>query len=132
VGLDVMGLKAPAGGAGARVACHVPCSLEHGQGIARTPARLLGAAGFEVIASSAGEACCGSAGTYSLLQPEIADALGAARAAALEESGAEVIASANIGCQEHLAAFTEVPVVHAVELLDWATGGPRPRGLGSS
>jgi glycolate oxidase iron-sulfur subunit len=109
-----------------RITYHNPCSLENGQGIASGPVRLLRQAGFDLVAAPPSPACCGSAGTYNMLQPEIARQLGERKAAALESVGPALIATANIGCQVQISAYTDVPVVHTVELLDWATGGPPP------
>jgi glycolate oxidase iron-sulfur subunit len=128
-GLPLAVVKRPPG---TRIACHNPCSLENGQGIATTPGRLLRQAGFDVVEAPEGGACCGSAGTYNMLQPDIAARLGEAKAAALRSVRPAAIATANIGCQVQISDFVEVPVVHAVELLDWATGGPAPAGLGAA
>jgi glycolate oxidase iron-sulfur subunit len=114
---------------GMAVALHTPCSMQHGQGIARLPQRLLQGAGFVVREASDAHLCCGSAGTYSLLQPDIADRLGASKARALESVDGEVVATGNIGCLLHISRFTTTPVVHTVELLDWASGGTRPPAL---
>ena len=124
-----LGLNPPEIDAGPVVAYHSACSLQHGQGIAATPRRLLAAAGFEVVEPAEGHVCCGSAGTYNLLQPALASRLGARKAGALEKLGADVIATGNIGCQMQIARITDIPVVHTAELLDWATGGPRPEGV---
>ena len=132
--IDELGL---AGAAGARtvdpslpvVAYHAACSLAHGQGIREMPARLLSGAGFIVREPADAHLCCGSAGTYNLLQPELAEPLRARKAAALAELGADVIATGNIGCLVQLAGATPAAVVHTVELLDWVTGGPPPREL---
>ncbi|MDP7097001.1 MAG: heterodisulfide reductase-related iron-sulfur binding cluster [Rhodospirillales bacterium] len=70
--------------------------------------------------------CCGSAGTYNLMQPDLASRLGNRNAVNLEDTGAEVIATGNIGCLVQIAGIAKIPVVHTVELLDWATGGPMP------
>jgi glycolate oxidase iron-sulfur subunit len=121
----------PAAGRGGRVAYHAACSLQHGQQIRAEPKRLLADAGFEVVEPREAHLCCGSAGTYNLLQPEIAGELGARKAASLEATAPQVIATGNIGCLTQIAARTTVPVVHTVELLDWATGGPPPAGLHS-
>jgi glycolate oxidase iron-sulfur subunit len=112
-----------------RVAWHSPCSLQHGQKILSPPKPLLERAGFEVVTPAEAHMCCGSAGTYSILQPEIADELGRRKAKSLEALKPDVIATANIGCAVHVGARTGVPVVHIAELLDWATGGPAPAGL---
>jgi glycolate oxidase iron-sulfur subunit len=111
------------------VAYHSACSMQHGQGLREEPVALLSQAGFEVREPAEGHLCCGSAGTYNLLQPEIAARLGARKAANLEDLGATVIATGNIGCLVQLAGTTTATVVHTVELLDWATGGPPPDDL---
>ena len=113
----------------APVAYHSACSLQHGQRIDRQPRALLAAAGFAVRTVPDGHFCCGSAGTYNILQPELAGALGARKAAAIESTGAALVAAGNIGCMVQIASHTALPVVHTVELLDWATGGPRPPAL---
>ncbi len=113
----------------AAVAYHSACSLQHGQKIDSLPAALLASAGFAVHAVPDGHFCCGSAGTYNLLQPALAQELGARKAAAIESTGAAVVAAGNIGCMVQIASHTRLPVVHTVELLDWATGGPRPAGV---
>jgi glycolate oxidase iron-sulfur subunit len=118
-----------AGGRNLRVAWQAACSLQHGQGITAEPRQLLEAAGFEVVAPVDAHLCCGSAGTYSILQPEIADRLGDRKAAALDALKPDVIATANIGCAVHISGRTRTPVVHIAELLDWATGGPAPAGV---
>ena len=111
-----------------RVAYHAACSLQHGQQIRELPARLLADAGFEVVEPIEAHICCGSAGTYNLLQPELAGQLRHRKIAALEATGADVIATGNIGCQMQISSAS-IPVVHTVELLDWASGGPRPARL---
>ncbi len=124
-----LGLKEPVGGTPAHVVYHTPCSLQHGQGIVQTPVQLLADAGFDVSRPREAHLCCGSAGTYSLMQPEISDRLGTRAAANLTDTGASIIATGNIGCQVQIARFAALPTVHTVELLDWATGGPRPSGV---
>ncbi|HZZ30566.1 MAG TPA: glycolate oxidase subunit GlcF [Phenylobacterium sp.] len=113
------------------VAYHAPCSLQHGQGIKAAPAALLAQAGYEVRAIAEGHLCCGSAGVYNILQPELARRLRARKAANIARTGAAVVAAGNIGCIAQLAPAVSQSVVHPVELLDWATGGPRPKGLDS-
>jgi glycolate oxidase iron-sulfur subunit len=112
-----------------RVAYHAACSLQHGQQIKTYPKDLLRRAGFEVVEPADSHLCCGSAGTYNLMQPEISAQLKARKVRTLEAKEPQVIAAGNIGCMIQIASGTEVPVVHTVELLDWATGGPKPRAL---
>ncbi|MGJ0506957.1 MAG: glycolate oxidase subunit GlcF [Methylocystis sp.] len=112
-----------------RVAYHAACSLQHGQKITRPPVAALEGAGFEVLAVPEGHICCGSAGTYNLLQPELAEPLRARKVANIESVAPDVIAAGNLGCMMQIGAGTALPVVHLVELLDWATGGPRPEGM---
>ncbi len=113
---------------GIRLAYHAACSLQHGQGVTAEPKALLARAGFTLVEPREAHLCCGSAGTYNLLQPEIAGKLRARKLANLEETGAVAIAAGNIGCITQLAAG-RLPVVHPVELLDWMAGGPKPAAL---
>ena len=115
-----------------RVAYHSACSLQHGQQLHREPKALLAAAAYEVVDIPEPHLCCGSAGTYNLLQPELATALRDRKLANIARTGADVVAAGNIGCITQLAGGAGVPVVHTVELLDWATGGPIPAGLASA
>jgi glycolate oxidase iron-sulfur subunit len=112
-----------------RVAYHSACSMQHGQGIHAGPKNLLSAVGFEPLEVPEGHLCCGSAGTYNLLQPEIAATLRDRKLANIAATGADLVATGNIGCITQLAAECPVPIVHTVELLDWATGGPEPKVL---
>ncbi|MEH7828253.1 glycolate oxidase subunit GlcF [Gemmobacter denitrificans] len=114
---------------GLRVAYHAACSLQHGQKVKSAPKDLLKRVGFEVVEPVDSHLCCGSAGTYNLMQPEISAALKARKVATLEAKAPQVIAAGNIGCMMQIGSGTAVPVVHTVELLDWALGGPRPRAL---
>lgn len=116
-------------GTGLVVAYHSACSLQHGQKIDAEPRRLLRAAGFELREIPEGHLCCGSAGTYNLLEPELASQLRDRKIERIERVTPDVIATGNIGCLTQLASGTTIPVVHTVQLLDWATGGPRPRAL---
>jgi glycolate oxidase iron-sulfur subunit len=129
--MNELGLK-PAEAPPLRVAYHSACSLQHGQQVREPPKALLRAAGFDVVEPRDAHLCCGSAGTYNLLQPEISAELRTRKVATLEEKAPEVIAAGNIGCMMQIGAGTSVPVVHTVELLDWATGGPRPAALGAA
>ncbi len=114
---------------GIRVAYHAACSLQHGQKIVSAPKDLLRRAGFEVVEPRDSHLCCGSAGTYNLMQPEISAQLRDRKVATLMERAPQVIAAGNLGCMMQIGQGTSVPVVHTVELLDWATGGPVPRAL---
>ena len=120
---------APGAPKGLTVAYHCPCSLQHGQAIVRPPKDLLARAGFAVRDVPEGHLCCGSAGTYNMLQPEIAGRLAARKAANIERVGPDVIATSNLGCMLQIGQATAIPIVHLVELIDWATGGPAPRAL---
>jgi glycolate oxidase iron-sulfur subunit len=110
-----------------RVGYHAACSLQHGQQVKSAPKDLLKAAGFTVAEPADSHLCCGSAGTYNLMQPEISGQLKARKVATLEAVTPQVIAAGNIGCMMQIGSGTAIPVLHTVELLDWATGGPVPR-----
>ena len=114
-----------------RVAYHSACSLQHGQQISEEPKALLNTAGYTVFDVPEGHICCGSAGVYNILQPEIAGQLRDRKLDNIEGMRPDLIAAGNIGCITHLATGTDIPIVHTVELLDWAHGGPVPRGLES-
>jgi glycolate oxidase iron-sulfur subunit len=130
--LAELGLAPPVAGIPQlRVAYHAACSLQHGQRVRNEPKALLKAAGFDVVEPVDAHLCCGSAGTYNLLQPEISGELLARKVATLEARKPDVIAAGNIGCMMQIAAGTRVPVVHTAGLLDWATGGPKPDALGT-
>lgn len=115
-----------------RVAYHAACSLQHGQQIRSAPKELLAKSGFIVVEPKDSHICCGSAGTYNILQPAIAAELGARKSSALQALEPDVICAGNIGCKTQIAMGVKAPVVHFVELLDWATGGPKPRFLPAS
>jgi glycolate oxidase iron-sulfur subunit len=111
------------------VAYHSACSMQHGQQIRSEPKTLLKQAGFTVKDVPEGHICCGSAGTYNLLQPEIAGQLRDRKVANIERTNPDLIATGNIGCMTQIGKGTAIPIVHTVELLDWATGGPVPEAL---
>jgi glycolate oxidase iron-sulfur subunit len=111
------------------VAYHAACSLQHGQQIKTFPKDLLKKAGYTVVEPADSHLCCGSAGTYNLMQPEISGKLKERKVRTLEAKNPDIIAAGNIGCMMQIGSATEVPIVHTVELLDWATGGPQPRAL---
>ena len=114
---------------GMTVAYHAACSLQHGQQIKTHPKTLLKRAGFKVVEPADSHLCCGSAGTYNLLQPEISAQLKERKVKTLMAKQPDVIAAGNIGCMMQIGSATGVPVVHTVELLDWVTGGPKPPAL---
>jgi glycolate oxidase iron-sulfur subunit len=112
-----------------KVAYHSACSMQHGQQVERQPRALLRAAGFDLVDIPEGHICCGSAGTYNLLQPELAGQLRARKAGNIDVVAPDLVATGNIGCLQQLAGAIRAPIVHTVELLDWATGGPMPAEL---
>ena len=127
--LDELGLPALTERRAYRVAYHDPCSMQHGQKVTRQPRALLAAAGFRVVDVPEAHFCCGSAGTYNLLQPETAEMLGRRKAEHVASTDPDIVATGNIGCIAQLQRYLGIPVLHTVELLDWATGGPCPPAL---
>ena len=127
--LEVLGLPPNEAPRTLNVAYHSACSMQHGQQIKTLPSHLLQRAGFDVKSVPEGHLCCGSAGTYNLLQPQIARRLRDRKVANIESTRPDVIATGNIGCMTQIGGGTKVPVVHTVQLLDWATGGPVPPAL---
>jgi len=123
-----LGYEATRPAPGLTVAYHAACSLQHGQKVTREPKALLARAGFRVVEPVESHLCCGSAGTYNLLQPEIAGRLRERKLDNLRRTRPDLIAAGNIGCITQLSGGGS-PVVHTVELLDWMAGGPRPTGL---
>ena len=128
-GLGILPRERPTG---QTIAYHSPCSMQHGQQIGDRPKRLLKEAGFVVKDVPEGHICCGSAGVYNILQPAIAIRLCARKVAHLERTRPAAIATGNIGCIAQIAKGTKIPVVHSVELLDWASGGKLPEELRNS
>jgi glycolate oxidase iron-sulfur subunit len=106
--------------------------MQHGQQIKEAPKALLRAAGFSIKEPAEGHICCGSAGTYNLLQPKLATQLRDRKASNLAATGADVIATGNIGCMAQIAGHAGLPILHTASLLDWATGGPLPKALEGS
>ena len=113
---------------GLTVAYHSACSLQHGQKVTADPKMLLNKAGFRVVEPAEGHICCGSAGTYNLLQPVIANPLRDRTLGNLRATKPDLIAAGNIGCITQLSG-AGMPVIHTIELLDWMAGGPRPPRL---
>jgi glycolate oxidase iron-sulfur subunit len=114
---------------GVKIAYHAACSLQHGQQIKTYPKDLLKRVGFKVSEPVDSHLCCGSAGTYNLMQPEISGELKKRKVDTLEMTRPDIIAAGNIGCMMQIGSGTDIPIVHTVELLDWATGGPKPPAL---
>ena len=128
--LAELDLKVDAAPEPLRVAYHSACSLQHGQKITRLPKDLLTRAGFTVLDVPEAHLCCGSAGTYNLMQPEIAGQLKERKLRNIESTEPDIIAAGNIGCMTQIGSGTEIPIVHTVQLLDWRTGGPNPLTTG--
>jgi glycolate oxidase iron-sulfur subunit len=114
---------------GIRVAYHSACSMQHGQKLKTQPQALLRKAGFDVVEIAEGHLCCGSAGTYNILQPEISDRLLTRKAVNIAKTEPQIVATGNIGCMTQIGRAVDVPVVHTIELLNWACGGSKPAKL---
>lgn len=127
--IDELGLPPVTQPGGLRVAYHSACSMQHGQRLHTPPRTLLRAAGFDVVEIPEGHICCGSAGTYNMLQPELAAKLAERKLGHIAGLDVDLIAAGNLGCMTQLASGAGQPIVHTVELLDWATGGPAPPAL---
>ncbi len=112
-----------------RIAYHAACSIQHGQQIKTQPLKLLRNAGFDVVEVPEGHLCCGSAGTYNIMQPEIASQLRERKVANILSTQPQAIATGNIGCITQIGGATQIPIVHTVELLEWAYGGEKPEKL---
>jgi len=128
--ISEVGLVPPVLWTGLRIAYHAPCSLQHGQKLDTVPLTLLEQAGFNILNIPEGHLCCGSAGTYNLLEPELSGQLRERKLANIAKVEPDVIVTANIGCMMQLQGGTTAPFVHTIEMLDWATGGPAPDVLG--
>ena len=129
--LGLLDLHEPAQPCGLTVAYHSACSMQHGQRIDALPRRLLTQAGFTVREIPEGHLCCGSAGAYNILEPEIAARLRRRKIANIMQIAPDLVATGNIGCIAQIASGTSIPVLHTIELLDFAHGGPTPDGLAS-
>ncbi|MFZ0494542.1 MAG: glycolate oxidase subunit GlcF [Methylocella sp.] len=129
--LDTLDLPGPAKPSGLTVAYHSACSMQHGQKIDALPRQLLTQAGFKVREIPEGHLCCGSAGAYNILEPEIAARLRDRKIANIVQTSPDLVATGNIGCIAQIASGTSIPVLHTIELLDFAHGGPTPDGLAS-
>lgn len=127
--LATLDLPAPAKAPGIVVAYHSACSMQHGQKITRLPKDLLAKAGFVVREPREGHLCCGSAGTYNIMQPEISAKLRDRKVKNIAATGAAIVATGNIGCMTQIAGGAGMPIVHTVSLLDWAYGGPEPKAF---
>jgi glycolate oxidase iron-sulfur subunit len=112
-----------------RVAYHSACSMQHGQKITQAPINLLKSAGFDVVAVAEGHLCCGSAGMYNMLQPEIAEQLKQRKLKNIAQTEVDIVAAGNLGCITQLQSGLGKPMLHTIELLDWAHGGPTPKAL---
>jgi glycolate oxidase iron-sulfur subunit len=124
------GIDLPSGdGRGLTIAYHPACSLQHGQKVTEAPKRLLAKMGYRVKLPAEAHLCCGSAGTYNILQSDLAVKLGDRKAANIDRLGADIIATGNIGCAMQIGMRSSTPLAHVVELIDWASGGPQPDGL---
>lgn len=127
--LATLDLPEPVTRPGLTIAYHSACSMQHGQKITRQPKELLARAGFIVKEPREGHLCCGSAGTYNIMQSEISARLRERKVKNIAATGADVVATGNIGCITQIAGAAGMPIVHTVKLLDWAYGGERPKGI---
>ncbi|BCH34584.1 glycolate oxidase iron-sulfur subunit [Mesorhizobium sp. L-8-10] len=128
--LAAIDLPTPVAQPGLIVTYHSACSMQHGQKITRQPKELLQKAGFTVKEPREGHLCCGSAGTYNIMQPEISARLRDRKVRNIAATGADLVATGNIGCITQIADRAGMPIVHTVQLLDWAYGGPKPEAIG--
>ncbi|MGY8635437.1 glycolate oxidase subunit GlcF [Bradyrhizobium sp. 14AA] len=124
-----IGLQAPEREKRYRISYHDPCSMQHGQKVVREPRELLKKAGFLVQDVPEKHFCCGSAGTYNILHPDVARQLGERKASHIRSTDSDLLATGNIGCMTQMGQYLDLPILHTVELLDWATGGPLPPAL---
>ncbi|GGD97589.1 glycolate oxidase iron-sulfur subunit [Aureimonas endophytica] len=127
--LALLDPPAPERPGGLVVAYHSACSMQHGQRVTRQPKALLARAGFTVRDVPEGHLCCGSAGTYNILQPDISARLRDRKVANIQKVAPDCVATGNIGCITQIGSGLDLPVLHTVQLLDWAYGGERPAAL---
>ena len=112
-----------------KIAYHSACSMQHGQKIHKEPISLIKKTGNDVVEIPEGHICCGSAGTYNLLQTDIAKKLLEGKISNIEKINPQIISTGNIGCITQIATGTKIPILHTVEIIDWYTGGPKPKVL---
>jgi len=112
-----------------KIAYHSACSMQHGQKIHKQPINLIKKTGNEVLEIPEGHICCGSAGTYNLLQSDIASDLLKGKIKNIEKIKPEIISTGNIGCITQISTGTKIPILHTIEIIDWYTGGPKPKIL---
>ena len=112
-----------------KIAYHSACSMQHGQKIHKQPINLIKKTGNDVVEIPDGHICCGSAGTYNMLQSDIANKLLKNKISNIDKVNPNIISTGNIGCIQQIARSTEIPILHTVELIDWYTGGPKPSVL---
>ncbi len=127
--LAAITLTAPRQWSDIKVAYHADCALEHGQKVTREPRSLLTKAGYTVLEVPEGHLCCGASGTTALLQPVMAEALRIRKLNNISKTEPDIIATGNIGCITHMAAHSPTPIIHVIELLNWAYGGDCPREI---
>ncbi|MEE2951071.1 MAG: glycolate oxidase subunit GlcF [Pseudomonadota bacterium] len=127
--LTDLDLPAATSASGLKVAYHSACSMQHGQKVTKPPRSLLAKAGFTILEIPEGHLCCGSAGTYNIMQPEIAARLKDRKVKNIESVAPQAIATGNIGCITQIGSGTGIPILHTVQLLDWAYGGKKPAAL---
>jgi len=112
-----------------KIAYHSACSMQHGQKVHEQPINLIKKTGNEVIEIPEGHICCGSAGTYNLLQSDIASDLLKGKIKNIEKIKPEIISTGNVGCITQISTGTNIPILHTIEIIDWYTGGPKPKIL---
>ncbi len=112
-----------------KIAYHSPCSMQHGQKVHNQPINLIKQTGNEVLEIPEGHICCGSAGTYNILQQKLAKEMLNSKIENINKISPDFISTGNIGCMTQISNGTTIPIVHTVEVIDWLTGGPKPHKL---